>query len=123
LSKSCPRFQFEITYELTISYCKNCEGLCRNNKALSGALDPYLLEKSPLDMLDDFTDDTKNQLNAFLNELHIVCIVCKQHFASTEVMAEHKCPGKPLFDIETNQNKQNAQYVQIIWPKDMFPAS
>ena len=97
--------------------------MCKNNKTLEGALDPNLLEKHPLDMLDDFTEDTKNRLNAILNEMHIVCIVCKQHFASKRVMAEHKCPGKPIIDIETNQNKQNAQYFQIIWPKDMPPSS
>ena len=71
MSKSCHRFEFEITYEFSVSYCKNCEGLCQNNKALHGAIDPYLLEKTPGDMLDNFTEDTRIQLMEVMKNISI----------------------------------------------------
>lgn len=71
MKKSCPRFEFEITYEYSISYCKNCEGICQNNKAVHGAIDPYLFEKTPLDMLDNFTEDTQIQLMEVMKNISI----------------------------------------------------
>jgi|GEM_PF-3859226 hypothetical protein len=67
MSKSCPKYQFEITYSLKISYCKNCDGMCLNNKVLLGAINPYSLGKFPIDMLDDFTDDTRIILEEIMN--------------------------------------------------------
>jgi hypothetical protein len=66
LSVRCPKFQFGTTYALTILYCRNCEGLCRNNKGLHGTIDLHLFEKLPLDMLDDFTKDIQIQLERIL---------------------------------------------------------
>jgi hypothetical protein len=67
MSKSCPKFQFEITYSLKISYCKNCEGMCLNNKILLGAIEPSSLGNFPIDMLDDFTDETRIMLEEIMN--------------------------------------------------------
>ena len=67
MSKSCPKFHFEITYYLKISYCKNCDGMCLNNKVLLGAINHSSLGKFPTDMLDEFTVDTQLMLEEIMN--------------------------------------------------------